>query len=57
MTERVHHVEVFVDTDPTTHGWGWQCFTCGAQAFGFQTCMEATDASDEHEGACRCESH
>jgi hypothetical protein len=40
-----HHVEAFLEDGG---GWGWQCFTCGAEAEGFHHLYDAEDAMDEH---------
>lgn len=30
--------------------WGWQCFGCGGEEFGFATATAASEAADEHAG-------
>lgn len=52
-----HYVETFfgAGSPATRHAlgwkWGWQCFTCGREADGFDTLAEAETAGTAHTEA------
>lgn len=41
-----HHVEVY--RADGAGGWGWQCFTCRAEAEGFDSLADAETAGADH---------
>jgi len=40
-----HHTEAFTES---FEEWGFQCFTCGYEAVGFEDLESAENAADQH---------